>query len=90
MAESDHGVGLGEFFECKSRLSCRCVDLDFQGVVFAHFQVVDVKAAFFAPGKDGDDAGIGGGGQEGQEVVDYAEAGIVGERGESVDPFGGF
>jgi hypothetical protein len=77
MNEDNGRVGFGKFFEDEGGFCDGCAGEFYEGVGFTDLEVGIVKGAFVAASEDRDYAGVGGLIEEGEEIVDCADAGVV-------------
>ena len=70
---------------------CGAIHHSFPGIeTIPHFEIVEVERGFLAAGEDGYSARVGRFEEEGEEVVDEAETGVVAEGVGDVYSFDGF
>ena len=85
--EADGWVALGDLLKGERMHRCRLIDDVRDGVVLRQRQVVDDQFPLLASGQHAEDARGGRVVEQGEEVVDKAHAGVIGEGEDLVEAF---
>ena len=90
MTEGHGGVLLREVFKGEGGHCCGRAESEFEGGIITKFKVIEIEAALFAASEDGDYAGCGSVGEEGEEIVHNTETTVIVQCGEDLDSLGSF